>query len=156
MTPREQIVVISIGSPLRGDDGVAQAVCSGLPQAVLAEIKLYDLELKTQMIGQCLQNARAALIVDATRNGTAAGSLTILDLHPLLNSQQKLSLRSCHSLSFLDELKILAQEGQALPEQLVFLGIEASDRGWQEGLSAELHAKLPELRQKLKELLETF
>ncbi len=154
MEQRKRIALISIGSVLRGDDGIAQAVCAELPDSILADTMHYDLELKTQLIGDCLLGAEAALIVDATKNGSAAGTSTILNLSPVLNKAQQLLLRSCHSLSFLDELRILERQGQVMPAKLVFFGIEVLDTGWKEGLSPDLQEKLPELREKLIAVLK--
>lgn len=153
---KDEIVLITIGSPLRGDDAVAQVLCDGLPMALLSQIKRYDLELKTQMIGDCIQGAKATVILDASKSGAEPGTATILDLHPILKNSQELPINSCHSLSFVDELKILSRQKQELPALLIFFGIEVLDAGWQEGLSSELRSRLPELQEKLIHLLQSI
>lgn len=162
----QPLVLITIGNPLRGDDGVASAVCDLLPKEINDYIRRFDLQLFTAFLPDCLNEVSAAIIVDAIRNGKRPGSTTIIDLIPLLiqvkqasgesTGQDKsttLSLPSCHNISFMDELRFLGRENK-LPARLIFFGIEIQEALWQAELSNEVKLALPTACNELNKLIQ--
>lgn len=146
------LAVVTIGNPLRGDDGVATAICSAMPEATTRDVCRFDLGTYTGFLGDCLSGHKAAIIIDSTSNGTAPGTVSILDLGTLLDRTAPLALRSCHGFSLADELR-LAKKHAHLPKRIIFFGVEIADIDWNEKLSPALQEQLPHLVLSLSNLV---
>ena len=148
----EGLALISIGNTLRADDGVATVLCKALPQELLARVCSFDLGTHTGLLAECLRGHKAAIIVDSTKNDFAPGSVSMLNLQSVLERPSLLSVESSHGFSFFDELRICSS-GEALPERLLFFGVEASSIAWSEKLSDALETKVPQIIQRLSLLV---
>lgn len=148
MKQGNRLALIAIGNSLRTDDGIALALCRAFKEQNSLPAEVYELGLQTQMLAGCLSRHERVVILDAILcdKQNAAGVL-VLDLNEFLAStQSRVKIRSCHGISLIDELKLLAgANAHALPEKLFFYGIEVLKLDWGEGLSPEMEAKLPEL-----------
>ena len=120
------VLVLGLGNPLRGDDGIGPRVVKelthrGLPEGVMA------------------------------LDGGAGG----LDLLPVLEggtrftpAQARLTEAadrfSLHHAGLSEVLALANALGQALPEMVIF-GVQPAEVGWKEGLSPAVEAMLPVL-----------
>lgn len=147
-----RLALITIGNSLRGDDGIAARLCDALPESALLDVCRFDLGPYTGFLKDCLYGHKAAIIIDSTQNGTAPGTVTIIDLDAMLEREAIINLNSCHGFSLADELRIAKQYG-ALPEQLVFFGVEVENVDWTENISTKLQDMLPLLVQDLSHLV---
>lgn len=152
---RSGIALITIGNPLRKDDGVASIVADGLSLDVKEELCRFDLESYSQFLMDCIVYHQVAVIMDATGEQGTAGEVTILDLTAALDRKNNVDVKSCHGLSFMDELK-MARHENFLPDRVYFFGIEAENTDWGKGLSMELETKKEELTQRLEHFLKSI
>lgn len=152
---RSGIALITIGNPLRKDDGIASIVADGLSLDVKEELCRFDLETYSQFLMDCLVYHQVAVIIDATAEKGKAGELTILDLTAAMELKNNIDVKSCHGLSFMDELK-MARNQNFLPEKVYFFGIEAENTDWGKGLSMELETKKEELTKRLEQFLKSI
>ncbi|MFA7339933.1 MAG: hydrogenase maturation protease [Candidatus Obscuribacterales bacterium] len=148
------LALVTIGNSLRGDDGIAQRVCDALEPALLARVCRFDLGTFTNLLGDCLAGHHSAVIVDATKSGTAAGNISITDLSVMASGSWAAPLKcpSSHGLSLLDEL-ILTNGRIALPKQIILFGVEVSDVDWAAQLSPTLEKCLPSIANSLSRLV---
>lgn len=149
--PGEGLALVSIGNSSRRDDGVADIVCSRMKKRYGDKVCRFDLGTHTGYLPDCLSGHAVAIIVDATSNGLGAGSLTICELQS--DSIYKIDIAASHAVSWWDEIR-LSGERIKMPESMTFFGIEVADSRWGEGLSAVLMSKLPEVSEKLAEVID--
>ena len=147
------LVLVSVGNVLRGDDGVAQAICQELPDQVLDNVCRFDLGSYTNLLIDCLSGHDSAIIVDSTFSGAEPGTVTIIDLKPIISTRSEMLLQSCHGFSIVDELQLARWRG-LLPGNMLFFGIEVANVDWGEGLSETLRRKLPDLTAELKQVID--
>lgn len=146
------LCIVTVGNSLRGDDGIAVALCDNLPERVLNGACRFDLGTYTNRLGECLHGHKAAIIIDSTCDGLSPGSVTIIDLNVMLDGQST-NIRSTHGFSVIDELKIV-RETDRLPNRLIFFGVEIGEVNWKEEISPALNKKLPQLVSNLSFLVE--
>jgi hydrogenase maturation protease len=73
-------VVIGIGNPDRGDDGLGRAVARRLAGALPAGVALVEETGEAARLVSRLQAADAAILVDASASGAAPGTIRCLDV----------------------------------------------------------------------------
>ena len=152
------LVLVAIGNSLRGDDGAAARLAAMFKKLPLSErVCCFDIGIYTGYLGKCLSGHKAAIILDATQNGTAAGTVSIMDLRKWLErkSLTGVSARSSHGLSFGDELRFAAKT-DSLPETMIFFGIEAGGDCLSDKLSENLERKLPNVLSSLSGLAKSL
>lgn len=142
------LALVTIGNSLRKDDGIAMVVCDLLPAHLRVSTCRFDLGVHTGYVSDCLKGHRIAIIVDAMENGTAAGTVSLVDISNLNSAASALNINSCHGLSWVDELRLSAKT-DGLPSTILFFGIEIGSAEWAEGISPKLQENLPFLVRKL-------
>lgn len=153
LTERYPIGLATIGNSLRCDDDIASRVCDALPSSALKYVCRYDLGTYTSFLGECLRKHKAAIVIDATANGTTSGATMIVNIETLLKGDNNIKIRASHGFSFLDELRICARS-TTLPNPFYFFGIEVKSCEWSENISPELEMQIPQLAQSLESLIE--
>lgn len=149
------LCLITVGNSLRGDDGVAEALCNRLSAKVLENVCRFDLGTHTNYLRDCLTGHRAAFIIDSICDDEKSpGAVTVIDLNELLRNQ-KVKIKSSHGLSIIDELQLAKKQGP-LPKDITFFGIVVDKANWGETLSPHIVEKLPSLVFQLTMLLESF
>lgn len=146
------LALITIGNTLRGDDGIAAHLCDTLSENDLKDVCRFDLGTYTSYLATCLAGHRAAIIIDATNNGTAPGTVSILDLNQLLDRTSPLSIKCCHGFSIADELRLVKRQGR-LPKRIIFFGVEIDCVEYDTKLSAPLKSTLAHLNGNLSRLV---
>jgi len=114
-----EALVIGVGNPWRGDDGVGPAVArllAGTPGIQVAECGGEPAELM-----QCWSGYERVFLVDALVTGAAPGSLLRLTAETPLPRPAR---HSSHGLGLAEAIE-LARALDALPPELVIYGIEA-------------------------------
>lgn len=146
------LCIVTVGNSLRGDDGIASALCEHLPATVLSDVCVFNLGTYSNYLSDCLKGHKAAIIIDSTCDGLSPGSVSIIDLHALLEGPN-LNINSSHGFSVADELKLAKQLG-SLPNRLIFFGVEIGEVNWKETISPALKEKLPLLVSNLAFLVQ--
>lgn len=150
---RGTLALVAIGNVLRGDDGVAQAVCKALSKPMLDRVCRYELGSYTNLLIECLSGHESAIIIDSTCSGAEPGTTTIIDLKPIISTRSEMLLHSCHGFSLVDELQLARWRG-LLPENMLFFGVEVANTDWGEGLSEILSQRIPDLAAELEQLID--
>lgn len=150
----ERTLVLALGNPLRGDDGVGAAILEGLRalplpgDVVLCEGGTPGLE--TVLL---LQGYEKVLIVDAAEMGWPPGEYCRFVPDEVHLPVRDLALRGTLHYAGLAEALALAGALNLLPPQVVIFGVQPEAVGWDPGLSQQVRAAVPAVcRAILKEL----
>ncbi|MFO0553191.1 MAG: hydrogenase maturation protease [Polyangiaceae bacterium] len=142
MTMHTRALVIGLGNPLLGDDGVG-IVASRLVRDVIApseadvvEVYAGGLRLLDAMVGY-----RRVINVDALMSGVRGGSVHRLDVGELRRTK---NLTSTHDTNLATALELGRTIGMEIPDHVRIVGVEVVDTSsFKEALSAVVAAALP-------------
>ncbi|GAB4574365.1 MAG: hypothetical protein Kow0077_20540 [Anaerolineae bacterium] len=139
-------LVLALGNPLRGDDGIGQAVVAQLQTLALpAHITLQDggtPGLETVLL---MQGYPRVVIVDAAELGRKPGEWVRFTLDDAILTADDLHARVTVHYAGLAEALALAEALNMLPEALVIYGVQPQHTDWVNALSAPVRAALPEV-----------
>ncbi len=137
-------LVLGLGNPLMGDDGVGLAALHRLKQgyALSREVELLDGGTWGMNLLPVLEDHRSVVLLDAINVGARPGSLVELERAALPRYfQHKLSP---HQIDLREVLALMEWRG-TMPETLVTLGIQPEQVELGYGLSPAVEATLPDL-----------
>lgn len=139
-------LVLGLGNPLRGDDGVGPAVIAALGDIALPpRVDLLDggtPGLETVLLWQ---DYGRVLIVDAARIGGQPGQWRRFTLDEARLHEKPDALGGTLHAAGLAEAVALAAALDALPPILVIYGVEPQQIEWAPGLSAAVATAVPAL-----------
>jgi hydrogenase maturation protease len=141
-------LIVGLGSPLRGDDGVGVRVAQVLAGRVLPDgVQVVDGGTPGLELVNLMEGWPRVILVDAANVGRKAGEFArfTLDEARLLGQDEPLSV---HGAGLGDAL-LLAQTLGVLPDEVIIFGVQPARLEWQEGLSPEVEAALPDLIQSI-------
>ena len=129
MTRRRPIVVVGVGNPWRGDDGVGPAVAAAVrdrlgPGGPAGRVDVVDLDGEAARLVDAWDGADLAVVVDAARTGAPPGTLHRLDA----DGVRAASTASSHALGVQHAVALARALGR-LPRRLVLIGVEGADFG---------------------------
>ena len=138
------VLVLGLGNPLRGDDGIGPRVVEelirrGLPDGVTAlDVGNAGLDLLNTLVGW-----ERAVIVDAAEIGQEPGRFVRFtpDEVRLAQAGDRFSL---HNAGLSEVLALADALGRTLPELVIF-GVQPAEFDWREGLSPVVEAAIPAL-----------
>jgi hydrogenase maturation protease len=135
-------LVIGVGNPLRGDDGVGVEVARQLARRSLpAEVQVLDGGTEGLDLIFHLEEADRLVLIDAADMGLSPGGARVFDGEVLTDSSEA-RFASTHGFGVAEVLALGRLVG-VRPEVTV-LGIQPADVGLREGLSEPLAARLDE------------
>ena len=150
------LTIIGIGQSLRGDDGAGLAAVRCWQEMYPAQHLDVRVELaESPGLGllNLLEDADAAILVDAVRSGASPGSLHRLgecDIAAFLDGTN-----SAHGWGVAETLALSRQlDPDSLPVQLVLIGIEAGQVALGKNLSPAVTASLPEAARLIQETVK--
>ncbi len=138
------LALITIAEPSATDAGIASSLCDVLPASALKDVCRFYLGSVTGTLDKCLPGHRAAIIIDTTQNGTAPGTVSIMDLRTMLDRAAIMTINSHHGFSIAAELLALKPYG-TLPKRLIFLGVEVKAVDPADNSRIALDVRMPEL-----------
>jgi hydrogenase maturation protease len=146
------ILILGLGNPLQGDDGVGCRVAQELEQHTLPDdVEVMDGGTPGVGLVNLLEGRRRVIIVDAAEMGRAPGS--VVRFRPedvtLTGSAQRFSL---HRSGVADALALARELNLALPEIVVF-GVQPEQVGWSQSLSLQVQAAVTQVVRAVIELL---
>jgi hydrogenase maturation protease len=138
------ILILGLGNPLQGDDGVGCRVAQELEKHALPDdVEVMDGGTPGVGLLNLFEGRRRVILVDAAEMDKSPGE--IVRFRPedvtLTGSAQRFSLHRsgvADALALADELKL------ALPEIVVF-GVQPKSVDWRDGLSPEVQAAVPQV-----------
>jgi hydrogenase maturation protease len=160
------ILVVGLGNPILGDDGVGWSVVGGVRDQ-LQSSPVYSefnhlIETDFQALGglslmERLVGYQWAIVVDAiTTKQAPPGTISTFSLAELPRVVST-HLKSVHDASFQDAMLVGRSLGAPLPEEVVIVGIEADAvYDFSEELSAPVAAAVPKAEQVVLDLLSNW
>jgi hydrogenase maturation protease len=141
---RPTTLVIGLGNPLRGDDGVGvRAIQMLAAQALPPGVQLADGGTQGLGIVNLMEGQQRVILIDAAEVGRSPGQFArfTLDEAQLRGDAQHLSV---HAAGLRDAL-LLAQALRMLPDEVVIFGVQPASLEWGNRLSREVEATVPDL-----------
>lgn len=139
-------IVLALGNPLRGDDGVALAVLNCLQTKHLPEgVTLLDggtAGLETVLL---MQGYPRAIIIDAADMALEPGAWRRFTLEGATLAANDLSARVTVHYAGLAEALALGDALGELPNEVIIFGIQPEAIGWEEGLSDAVQASVEDV-----------
>ena len=156
-----ETLVLGLGNPWRGDDGLGPAVIRWLqvrglpPDVVTVDGGTPGLDLVLTLAGDYKGRPyRRALIVDAADLGRAPGEwMRFTPAQARLRADE--ARLSVHAAGLAEALALGEALG-TLPEEVVIFGVQPAWLDWQPGLSAEVEAVVPIVGQAVLQELEAL
>lgn len=133
------LALITIADPSRADYRIADAVCDAVSKTALNGVCRFTVATRDASLEALLLSHQAAIIIDSTQNGTAPGTVSIIDLSALLKKATPIKIGATNGLFLADELRAANKNGH-IPSRLVFFGVEIDDSE-QQGASIEKFAE---------------
>jgi len=138
------VLILGLGNPLRGDDGIGprmivELTCRGLPEEAAA----LDGGTGGLDLLQALEGWRRVIVVDAADVGREPGGFVRFtpDQARLTQTTDGFSL---HHAGLGEVLALADALGRALPEIVIF-GVQPADVGWRGELSPAVESAIPVL-----------
>jgi hydrogenase maturation protease len=146
-----KILVLALGNPLRGDDGVGGAVLAALQEtAVLpSTITLIDGGTPGLETALTLQGYDKVIVIDAANLGESPGAWRRFSLSDAALIQQAQMNGTLHEADFAEAVALGAALGILPPEMIVY-GVQPETIGWETGLSQTVQAIVPVVCQQIR------
>lgn len=149
----DDILVLGVGNPLMGDDGVGIRAAELLSESDLpSNVNVEKAGLPGWGLANWFENKSHVILVDAVKMGAAPGSWKCFDIDEFRFVIESNTL-SLHQNDLACGLA-LAQALDLLPQTVNIYGVEPSDLSAGGGLSPEVNASLPELVRAISKNLE--
>lgn len=152
-----KILVIGLGNPILGDDGVGWKVAEELESLIDRQVSI---EIDTAALGglslmERLIGYEHVIIIDSMETGQSpVGSVSVFPLESLPDPMAGHSA-SVHDATLLTALRTAEQLGVAIPKRVDIVAIEATNvYDFSEELSPPVAAAIPLAVQKVLELLD--
>jgi hydrogenase maturation protease len=149
----KKIVLIGIGQKLRGDDAIGPAVVAAWEEKYAHQNKNVRVEISQlpglELLG-LLEEADAAILVDAIQSGGKVGRVHVAGLDDLISFGA--GSGSVHGFGVAETLALGRKvDPDAIPAQVIIIGIETAQMGLGEPISPEVLASLPLAVEKIQE-----
>ncbi|MCB8976093.1 MAG: hydrogenase maturation protease [Ardenticatenaceae bacterium] len=146
-----KILVLALGNPLRGDDGVGSAVLAALGEtAVLPpHIKLIDGGTPGLETALTLQGYDKVIVIDAANLGEAPGTWRRFSLAEANLVQQAQMNGTLHDAGFAEAVA-LGVALDILPPEIIVYGVQPETIEWEMGLSTAVRTAIPKICQQIQ------
>lgn len=138
------VLVLGLGNPLRGDDGVGARVVEELEGRGLPEyVETLDAGTGGLDLFHLIEGESRVIIIDAADVGKEAGQFVRFtpDQAHLIESAEQFSF---HDAGLAETLALARALDRRLPPIVIF-GVQPESMGWGEGLSQSVEEGLPTL-----------
>jgi len=127
-------LVIGLGNPLRGDDGLGPAVIAALQPAAVGGLTLIESDGHDLVEWLASEEFDRIVVVDAADLGRTPGSWTRLTPERLAASKGRLT----HGMGLRESLELLAALGLRRAAPISIYAVQPAAVGWEPGLSREV------------------
>lgn len=151
---RDRTLVIGLGNPLMGDDGIGLAALEQLAAGWdMGDAELVDGGTWGMNLLPLIESADTVILLDAIHLGRAPG--TVIELEGDAVPRRLAAKLSPHQID-LGEVLALAALRETLPRRLVAIGIEPALVEMSTSLSPAVAAAMPLMLQRVAERLEAL
>ena len=119
----DEVIVVGVGNPLRGDDGVGLEVARRLRERAGAGVTVRELEGEGIALLDLWEGARAVLLIDSVRSGAPPGTIHRVEATERPLPAELRSSTSTHAVGVGDAIELARALGR-LPRPLVVYGVE--------------------------------
>ena len=152
--PSPDTLIVGLGNPLRGDDGIGiRAIQMLAAETLPAGVEV--VEGGTQGLGlvSLMEGRRRVILVDAANVGQPPGRFVRFSPQEarLLGSDRQISI---HDAGLRDVL-LLAETLKLLPDEVAIYGMQPANLDWDDDLSPQVKAAMPELVRAIIHEVET-
>ena len=141
-----ETLILALGNPLRGDDGVGPAVVTALRQARLpADVSLNDDGGRGLMTALLTGEYRRVIIVDAVDVGGRPGEWLRFSPNEVAFDRGDSEWSGTLHRADLDGVLTIGQELNITLPDIVIYGIQPLDMGWSPELSEPVQKAVPEV-----------
>ncbi len=156
-------IVIGLGNPILGDDGVGWQVAEGVRAALrrtgpadsrrAGPVEVDSLSVGGLALMERLIGYRRAILVDALVTGAVPGQVFVFALEELPDHSGG-HMNSAHDTTLANALRVGRTMGAVLPEQVLVVGVEARSLfEFAEELTPQVAAAVPSAVQAVLDLL---
>jgi hydrogenase maturation protease len=128
------VLVVGIGHPDRGDDGIGPRVSERVRELLPPEVDVVSVRGDLFALLERWRDADTVLVVDAMRSGAEPGTVRRIDVDDGGIRGELASFASTHSIDLKEAIE-LARSLHRLPRRLILYGVEAACFELGEGLS---------------------
>lgn len=153
-------IVIGLGNPILGDDGVGWKVAEAVEQLLLAHPFSHEVEVDCLSVGglslmERLIDADRAIIIDAVSLiGKSQGLVSVFELEQLPDRAAG-HITSAHDTSLPNAIQVGRSMGAHLPERVTVVGVQAHNLfEFSEELSPAVASAVPRATQAVIQLLQ--
>lgn len=149
-------LVVGLGNPILGDDGVGWKVAEDLQKSGIlpSDVDVICLALGGISLMEALEGYQEAILIDAIQtHETPIGSVSVFNLEGLANPFLG-HLSSAHDTSLQNALRIGRDLGVQLPVEIIVIAIEAEKvYEFSEQLSPPVLAAVPQAVERVKKII---
>lgn len=144
MNGGRDVLVLGLGNPLRGDDGIGPRVIEALEKRGLPDsVETLDAGTGGLDLLRVIEEQDRVVIVDAADVGKQPGQFVRFTPDQVLLSEATERF-SFHHAGLAEVFSLTRALGRPLPPVVIF-GVQPEDVGWRQGLSPAVEAGLPAL-----------
>ncbi|MEZ4589706.1 MAG: hydrogenase maturation protease [Chloroflexota bacterium] len=144
-------LVLALGNPLRGDDGVGRAVLAVLGETAVfpPHITFTDGGTPGLETALTMQGYDKVIVIDAANLGAAPGTWRRFSLAEANLVQQAQMEGTLHDAGFAEAVALGAAL-DILPPEIIVYGVQPETVEWEMGLSTAVRAAIPQICQQLR------
>jgi hydrogenase maturation protease len=130
-------LVLALGNPLRGDDGIGAAILEALArsESLPQDVTLLDGGVAGLETALLMQGHRRAIIIDAAEMGLAPGGWARFTPEEVAFQADEVGLGGTLHSAGLAEALALGSTLEILPPEIAIYGVQPAEVGWSPGLS---------------------
>lgn len=151
--PKNTTIIIGVGNTLRRDDGIGPIIIKELEKLNLTNVDLLDGGTDGLTLLDYLPNYSQAIIIDAVNMGLPPATVKVFTPEEVRVNIKSDAL-STHGFGLAEVITL--KEQLDIKTKLIIVGIEPVDISFGENLSAEIQAKIPEIRGHILTLTNPF
>jgi len=145
-------IIIGIGNPYRGDDGVGLVVARSLRDRAPRGVLVVEQDGEPAALIDAWEGADVVVLIDAVSSGSAPGTVHAIDASKT-RLNRDLFRHSTHSFGVAEAVELARLLGR-LPRALWIYGIEGKNFGTTQEVSAEVLGAVPQTVQTVLKKIE--
>jgi len=144
-------LILALGNPLRGDDGIGTAVLQHLWETAvwLPDVTFVDGGTPGLETALTLQGYDQVIVIDAAEIGSKPGTWMRFHLADVSLTKQANMNGTLHDAGFAEAVA-LAEALGILPPEIVVYGIQPESLDWEIGLSRSVQKTIPAICRQIK------